>query len=163
MMRITALLLALAPATAWADACQDTVKAAYDALAKVPAVAQTLTMEGTPTIRMITVGDTLHLDQGEGTWTRVPLQPGMRQQMMQQTLPDASALGACATVGSEALEGAAMTVYQYLPPSIAGETPSPQKLWIGDADGLPHRMTTEQAGKPMEMTITYEGVTAPAD
>lgn len=160
MMRIAPLLFALAPATAWADACQETVRAAFGALARVGAVDQTTTIEGMPTIRSITVGNTLYLDQGAGHWTKVPLQPGMRQK---QPLPDAATLTGCAKVGRETLGGAHMTIYQYRPraPARARSEPALQTVWIGDADGLPHRMMTEQEGRPMVTTMVYKGVTAP--
>lgn len=163
-MRPTAALLltlGLAPVAAMADDCQTTVKDAYDKLAIAPAVRQVMTMQGSQTMQMVVLGDTLYMDQGEGGWMKMPLQPGMRQQMLQQTLPDASVLAECKELGGETIEGAAMTVYQYVPPSIAGETPTPQKVWIGDDDGLPHRMTIEQGDAPMQMTLGYDGVTAP--
>lgn len=162
-MRMTALILALVPATAMADDCQTIVKNAYDKLSVAPAVRQTLTMDGSPTMEMVMLGDTLYMDQGKGGWTKLPLQPGMRQQMMQQTIPNASVLAECGEMGGESVEGRAMTIYQYLPPSIAGETPTLQKVWIGDDDGLPHQMTTEQEGAPMMMTLAYDGVTAPIE
>ena len=156
-------LLALAPAgTALADACE-TVKAAYDRLAAAPAVAQTVTMAGMPAMRMVTIGDTLYMDPGQGTWTTVPLQPGMRAEMMAETVPDASALTGCREVGSETLDGAAMTVIEYTPPAIDGTAMAPQTVWIGADDGLPHRMTAVQDGEPFEMRIGYEGVTAPVE
>lgn len=161
-MRIAmlSLLLALPPAAALADACQ-TVKAAFDKLAAAPAVAQTISMPGMAPMRMVALPDAMYIDQGAGSWTKLPMEPGMRAEMLAQAAPDASVLSDCAEAGAEALEGVATTVYAYTPPSFAGETPEPQRLWIGDADGLPYRMTTTVDGEPMEMTIRYEGVTAP--
>ena len=150
------------PESALAGPCDD-VKTAYDRLAVAPAVAQTVTMTGMPPMRMVTIGDTLYMDQGEGTWITVPLQPGMRAEMMAKTVPDASALSGCSEVGSETLDGAAMTVIEYTPPPMEGMAPAPQKVWIGAEDGLPYRMTSVQDGEPFEMSIGYEGVTAPVE
>jgi len=91
----------------------------------------------------------------------VPSPPGGRAAQLQTVMPDASALSDCREAGSEEVGGTATTVYEYLPPSFAGETPQAQKIWIGDADGLPYRMTTVVEGTPMEMSIVYEGVVAP--
>jgi len=154
------LLLAAAPAAAFADACE-TVRAAFEKLATAPAVHQTVAIADMPTMQMVIVGDAMYVDQGAGTWMKVPVNPGLRAQMLQETVPDASALKECREAGAEAISGVAATVFEYLPPSFAGETPAPQKLWIGDADGLPYRMITVSAGKSMEMTISYAGVTAP--
>ena len=51
---------------ALADACE-TVKAAYDKPAVAPAYSQSVAMQGMPTMHMVTIGDTLYMDQGEGT------------------------------------------------------------------------------------------------
>lgn len=161
-MRMTALTIAcaLAPAVAQADAC-GTVTAALEKLAAAPAAHQTISMGDRPPMQMIALGDAMYVDQGEGGWMKLPLKPGMRASMMQEAIPDATALKECGTAGSDVIDGLAMTIYRYLPPSFAGETPQPQQLWIGDADGLPYRMTTTSEGKPMEMTVRYQGVTAP--
>ncbi len=162
-MRILPLLLAAMPVAALADDCQNAVKAAYDKFATTPAVKQTATIPDTPTLQMVMIGDVLYMDRGDGQWTKLPLQPGMRAEMMQDTIPDASALAGCREVGTEALDGADMTVYEYVPPPLADENPGPQKVWIGVADGLPHRMTSEQDGQKLEMTMTYEDVKAPVE
>lgn len=161
-MRITTLvlLLAAAPAAAFADACE-TVKAAYDRLAAAPAVHQTITMPAQRPMQMVVVDGAMYVDPGQGTWMTIPMDPAMRQQMMAQTIPDAAALRDCREAGAEDLGGLATTIYEYLPPSMAGETPQPQRVWIGDADGLPRRMTTTAEGGAMEMTIVYEDVVAP--
>lgn len=146
-------------AAARADACA-TVKAAYDRLATVPAVAQTLVTPGAPTMQMVTLGDTLYLDKGDGAWTTIPLSPGMRAQMMASAIPSSDALTACTEQAAETLDGAPMTVFEYTPPSMDGQPSPPQTVWI-DADGLPRRMTTQLDDGPLEMTLVYEGVTAP--
>ena len=161
-MRMTALpiLCALVPGAAWASAC-DTVTDALGRLAAAPAVHQTISMGDRPQMQLIALGEAMYVDQGEGGWMKLPLQAGMRATMMQQAIPDPSALKDCRAAGADAIDGQAMTVYQYLPPSFAGEVPQPQKLWIGDADGLPYRMTTAAEGRPMEMTVRYQDVSAP--
>lgn len=156
----TLALAALAPAAAVADAC-DTVKAAYDALAAAPAIAQTMTMAGAPTMRMVTMGDTLYIDEGAGTWTKMALPVGARAQMMASVLPDAAALKDCVEAGTETLDGAEMTVIEYTPPAIGGIEQGPQKVWI-DAEGRPRRMISVEAGA-LDMTISYQDVTAPVE
>lgn len=161
-MRTTALslLLALAPAAALADACE-TVRAAYERLAAAPAVHQTIRVADWPPMQMVVLADAMYVDQGSGAWMEVPVQPGMRAAMLQEVVPDAATLKDCRETGSEEVAGVATTIYQYLPPSFAGETPSPQTLWVGDGDGLPYRMTMESERQAMEMTLVYDGVTAP--
>lgn len=160
MRTALALFLALAPGLALADDCE-TVKAALDRLAAAPAIHQTVTMGDEAPMQLVALGDTMYIDQGTGAWMKVPLQPGMRAQMMAQALPDATALSDCRQGGTEEIAGVATTIYEYMPPSFGGEAPQAQKLWIGDADGLPYRMTSMADGKPMAMTVVYDGVVAP--
>jgi hypothetical protein len=161
-MRIAALALfvsAAASGPALAGACDD-VKAAFDRLAAAPQVRQTIRMGDMPPMRMVALETALYLDQGEGTWVTLPLQPGARAEMMAQTMPDASALRDCREAGSEQVEGIDTTIFVFLPPSFGGEPPTLQRLWVGE-DGRPYRMETTVDGGPMEMTMAYEGVTAP--
>lgn len=160
MRTALSLLLALAPAAALADAC-DTVKASFDRLATAPAVHQTMAIEGMPPMQLVAIGDNMYMSQDGSSWMQVPLPPGGRAAQMETVMPDASALSDCREAGSEDIGGTATTIFEYLPPSFAGETPSPQKLWIGDADGMPYRMTTVVDGTAMEIGMVYEGVVAP--
>lgn len=158
-----ALLAAIPSSPAWADACA-TVKAAYDKLATAPAYRQSVAMEGTPPMQLVMIGDVLYITQDAtkaGGWTKMPMAPGMRAQMMQQTVPDAAALTDCREVGPDTLDGAAMTVLEYRPPPIEGLDGGLQSIWIGEADGLPHRMKAVQDGKPIEVDLAFDGVTAP--
>jgi hypothetical protein len=154
-------LFALAPAgAALADACE-TVKDAYDRMAAAPALDQTMRMEGMPEMRMITAEGKIFMNAGDGTWQTMPLDPAMRAEMMASIVPDAAALTGCAELGPETLDGVAMTVFEYTPPAFGGVQGGPQKVWIGDEDGLPHRMTAVEEGMSMEMTVVYEGVVPP--
>lgn len=161
MRRLLPVLLAALPAGASADDACTTVKAAFDRLATVPAYRQTVAMPGMPVIRSVSIGDVMYLDQGDGAWRTVPLAPGMREQMMASVLPDAAALEGCGVVGTETLDGIETTVVVYTPPPIGGMAQGPQKVWIADGDGLPRRMTAEMEGGALEVTIAYDGVTAP--
>ena len=73
--------------------------------------------------------------------------------------PRSSALKDCRAAGADAIDGLAMTVYRYVPPSFAGEVPQAQKLWIGDADGLP-LSDDRRPRAPMEMTV-HDGAPLP--
>lgn len=162
LIAFSPLLLALFPAVASADACES-VKAAYDKLATAPAYRQSMTMEGMPDMHMVMIGDTLYMEQTKDKWTKMPLEPGMRAKMMHDLMPEASALKDCQDLGAEVVDGVAATVFAYTPPPIGGIEQGAQKVWVADADGLPRRMTAEQEGKPMEVTIGYEDVTAPVE
>jgi hypothetical protein len=154
-------LLALVPAgAALADACE-TVKAAYDRMAAAPALEQTMRLEGMPPMRMITAEGKLFMDPGDGAWQAMPMDPAMRAEMMASIVPDAAALTGCAELGPETVDGVAMTVFEYTPPAFGGVQGGPQKVWIGDDDGLPHRMTAVEDGSAIEMTVVYDGVVAP--
>ncbi len=151
--------LSLGAGPAAADACQ-TVLEAYVALSKAPTYRQVVATPDAPPMEMVTVGDTLFV-KDEGAWAKLPLQPGMREQMMSQIMPDAAALKNCEELGTETLEGIATTIYGYEPPPMEGVSATgPQKVWIGE-DGLPRRMTAEQDGGAVEITLSFDGVTAP--
>lgn len=154
---ILSAVLALSPAAAFADDCAP-VLAAYGKLAEVPAYRQVVAMAGQPGMETIAVGDTLYV-QTHGKWTKMPLPPGGRKQVMQQALGGTDGIKACAAAGADAIGGAAMTVHAYDPPAMGGFNTGRQKVWIGDADGLPHRMATEDGSTIVE--IAYEGVVAP--
>ena len=82
--------LLLGAGSASADACQ-TVLDAYTALSKAPAYRQTMSTPGEAPMELVTVGDTLYMKEGTG-WTKLPLRPGMREQMMaflRDELPEA--------------------------------------------------------------------------
>ena len=146
-------------ASAAADACQ-TVLDAYVALSKTPAYRQTIDAPGATRMEMMAIGDTLYV-KDEGDWTKLPLQPGMREEMMSQMVPDASALKNCEEVGSESLGGVSTTIYAYEPPPIEGVPDTgPQKVWI-DGEGLPRRMTADQEDGRLEVDMYFDDVTAP--
>lgn len=146
---------------ALADDCQ-TVFEAYVALAAAPAYHQTVSMPNAPTMEMVTVGDVLYMREDEA-WKKVDLGPGMRAEMMRQTMPSADALKDCSRLAGDTIDGAAMSVYSYQPPQIEGAGPlGAQKVWIGDKDGLPHRMASvgaDDGGVTVE--IVFDGVEAP--
>jgi hypothetical protein len=152
-------LLALSPGMVRADEACDAVMGAYAKLAEAPAVRQTVRVaSGTP-IEMIAVGDTMYMNHGGG-WKAMPMKPGARKEMAAAATE--GGLSGCAEVGSESLDGREVTVYAYTPPPVGGRTPGPQQLSIG-ADGLPYRMTGTVEGDPIEMRMTYDGVTAPVE
>ncbi len=142
-----------------ADACQ-TVLDAYTALSKAPAYRQTVSGPGAPPMELVAVGDTLYMQDGE-SWTKLPLQPGMRAQMMADIVPEAAALSDCVELGSETVDGVDATIYGYQPPPIEGVPGmGPQKVWIG-ADGLPRRMTAEGDDGTLEVRLSFDNVTSP--
>lgn len=162
-MRLTRLATALftaalfAPAAAYADDCAPIV-AAYTKLAEVPAYRQVIALAGQEGAETIAIGDTLYVRSGGDDWRRMDLAPGGRRQTVMQFLVK-DALKGCAAAGAEVLDGAAMTKYGYEPPAMGGFTMARQTLWIGDADGLPYRMASDDGSTTVE--IAYEGVVAP--
>lgn len=151
-----ALVLTLSPAAAYADDCAP-IAAAYAKLAEVPAYRQVIALAGGEGAETVAIGDTLYVKSG-GEWQRMDLPPGGRRQTVMQFL-DKDALKGCAVAGADTLNGAAMTKYGYEPPVMGGFPMSRQTLWIGDADGLPHRMASDDGSTTVD--ISYEGVVAP--
>lgn len=142
-----------------ADDCE-TVLNAYTAMSRAPAYHQTMAMPGVA-LEMIAIGDALYMKDG-AEWMKLPVTPGMREQMMAQIMPDATALRDCRSVGSETLDGVDTSIYEYQPPEIEGAGPmGVQRVWIADADGLPRRMAAEQDGETIDIRISYEDVTPP--
>lgn len=159
-MRLPRLIIAaalLAPAAAHADDCAPIV-AAYTKLSEVPAYRQVIALAGGQSAETVAIGDTLYVKSGSPDWQRMDLPPGGRRQTVMQFL-DKDALKGCAAAGADTLNGAAMTKYGYEPPVMGGFTTARQTLWIGDADGLPYRMTSDDGSATVE--ISYEGVVAP--
>lgn len=152
-----ALVLVLASAAARADDCAP-VLAAYGKLAEVPAYRQIIAMAGQAGMETVAVGDVLYV-KADGEWTKAPLPPGGRKQFMQQAIGGVDGIKSCAAAGADAIGGVAMTVHAYDPPAMGGFNTGRQKVWVGDADGLPHRMATEDGSTTVE--IIYEGVVAP--
>lgn len=160
--RTGAAVLALAACVvtpARADDCAVIYKA-FEALAGAPSYSQKVTMPDT-SLQSIVIGDVMYVNTGT-TWQKIQLKADGRRGMLKQFLPDGTHLKDCAKVGSETIGGKAMAVYTYVPPVPKGmeafaDAAGPQKLWVGVADGLPYRMTASS----VDMTISFEGVTAP--
>jgi hypothetical protein len=157
---ISAGVLALSFSTALADDC-DAIDKAFEALSIQPTVSQTVAMSDMPPIQSVIIGDTFYAHDGT-KWTKITLKPGGRTGMLRQFVPDATSLKECAAAGADTIDGRSMTTYTYIPPTPEGmEAFAPkdprQKLWIGDADGLPYRMTAEG----MEVNVSYGKVEPP--
>lgn len=152
-----------AAAPARADDCATVYKALTD-LAAVPAVAQTIAMAGLAApMQSVAIGDAVYANDGGG-WKKMPLAPGGRVGILKSMVPDSASLKDCTNLGAESVDGRATTVYRYVPPVPKGMeglpgAGDPQKLWIGDADGLPYRMETGTT----KMSMAYEGVVAPIE
>lgn len=155
------LLVAILPGAAWAEDACETVKAAYDKLGTVAAYRQTIDLGDGAPMKIIVTEDAVFYDEGGGAWTKIPLDAGTRAQMLGRTIPSAASLIDCRAAGSDTIDGAAMSVVEYTPPPIGDMAQDPQKVWIGDADGLPHRMTMENDGESLEVTLSFAGVKAP--
>ena len=154
------LALAVTPLVARADNC-GAILAAYQALAKAPSYSQTVTMAGMPDMKAIVIDETVYAHDGDA-WTRIALKSGGRAGMLAQFVPDAGSLSDCRSAGADEILGKAMSTYTYVPPvpegmeQFAPKDPK-QKVWIGDADGLPYRMTAEG----LDVVISYEAVVPP--
>ena len=148
----------LAPALSLANECQ-TVADAYAALGKAPAYRQTVTMGGKPLAELIVVGDTIYNKSKKG-WTAMDVGAGGRVAMQKKALPDAASLRDCARVGPDTFAGTDAVMYDYTPPAVEGLGElGPQRVWIGTADGLPHRMTSVQS--KTDVSLSFDSVTAP--
>ncbi|MBX3569332.1 MAG: hypothetical protein KF914_14830 [Rhizobiaceae bacterium] len=159
-MRSIAVALVLmsgaSPAWAGSDECR-LIEAAYLRLAEVPAYQQIIDQEGADPMESIAIGETLYV-KISGTWSKMSLKAGGRQQIMKQ-LFDSASVTDCRSAAAEDIDGIAATVYDYTLPPIEGLSgkPSQQRVWIGQDDGLPHRMDTEG----MKITIKVGDMTAP--
>lgn len=151
--------LVLAAGPVRADDCAIILKA-FETLAVAPSYSQTISMKDTPPMLSIAIGDVLYVN-ADDKWQKVQLKPGGRLGILKTFVPDAASLKDCSANGSDTLDGKAMTTYTYTPPIPEGmeglAKGGPQTLWVGDADGLPYRMTTED----IEMTMSYDAVTPP--
>ncbi|RKE77406.1 hypothetical protein [Rhizobium sp. AG855] len=148
----------LVPVTAAANDCQP-VADAYNALGKVPAYKQTVVLNGKPLAEFIVVGDRLYTKRESG-WTAVDLGAGGRAATQKKVIPDAASLKGCARIGDDKVAGKDAVIYAYTPPPMEGGLDlGPQRVWIGTADGLPLRMTSEQA--KTDVTLSFDNVTAP--
>lgn len=143
-------------AAAQANDCQ-TVADAYDALGKVAAYRQTVSLNGEVVLEAIAVGDKLYRKDGD-SWSAMDLGPGGRAAMQKQAIPGADSLKDCTKVGPDTLDGVDAVMFDYIPPPMAGAgVLVPQRVWI--SNGLPLRMTTEQS--KTDVRISYDNVTAP--
>lgn len=163
-MRLLSLCCAFGvflPAAAMADDCA-VVLGAYTKLADISTVRQTARMANGSTLEMIAVGDDLYLSGPTG-WKKMPGGGAERRKTMTAALSEKEKPTNCRALGAEVIDGVATTEYAYTPPPSPNAPSGEQQVWIGDADGLPHRMrAAAPGGQAMEMVLTYEGVTAPA-
>lgn len=146
----------LQPHIAQANECQIIVDA-YAAMAKQPAMSETIQLKDQPPMEMRIVGNDMYMNDGT-SWTKMPASTGMRDQMMKQMMPDANALENCKDAGSETINGIETSAYDYFIPSVekmmAGT--GQQRVFIG-SDGLPYAMRSGGT----DVTITYKDVVAP--
>lgn len=151
--------MALVSTSALAGDC-DAVAGAYDLLSRAPAYRQLTSLDGKPLLDSIAIGDDLYVRDGDN-WTKTSLGKGQRAAMTKRMVPDAASLKDCGAAGDETLDGAAMHVYDYTPPAVAGMgDPGPQRVWIGADDGLPHRMLSEST--KTDVRLQFDNINAPA-
>lgn len=151
----TALVLILPVPVSAAD-CEPILEA-FQALAARDTYAQTVTMDGS-VVEMRVLPDAMYV-KADGQWNSMPGGPEMRQQMLAQIMPDASALADCRMVGPETVGDVATTAYDYVIPELEAISAGAgtQRLLIRDEDGLP--LVLRSSG--VEVVITYDGVVAP--
>lgn len=148
------------PGIARADDCA-VIYSAFESLAAAPSYSQSVAMVDMPAIKAIVIGETIYAHDGS-KWTKLGLKAGGRAGMLAQFVPGPGSLKDCRSAGADEVDGKAMTTYTYVPPvpegmeQFAPKDPA-QKLWIGDADGLPYRMTAEG----MEVSFSFEAVAPP--
>ena len=148
--------LVLTAQSARANDCQ-IIHDAYQAMAKQSALQQTIALKDQKPMEMRIIGNDMYMNDGT-SWSQIPAATGMREQMMKQMMPDASALENCKEAGSETINGIETTAYDYFIPAVekmmAGT--GQQRVFIGP-DGLPYRMRSGDT----DVTLTYQGVVAP--
>lgn len=151
----TALVLFLPVPVSAAD-CEPILEA-FQALAARDTYAQTVTLDGS-VMEMRVLPDAMYVS-ADGQWNSMPGGPEMRQQMLAQIMPDASALTDCRVAGPEMVGDVATTAYDYVIPELEAISAGAgtQRLLIRDEDGLP--LVLRSSG--VEVVITYDGVVAP--
>lgn len=148
----------LFPICARANDCQP-VADAYDALGKAPGYRQTVHLNGSLLGEFIAVGDKLYTKEEKG-WSVIDLGAGGRVAMQKKVIPNAASLKDCVRIGPDVVAGKKAVVYGYTPPPVAGVGElGPQRVWIGTAEGLPLRMTSQQSNT--DVTLSFDNVTAP--
>jgi outer membrane lipoprotein-sorting protein len=109
---------------------------------------------------MVMIGRDIYIQSG-GRWQKIPGDsnapiPNLREFFDQEglkTLKDAK------YDGDETLDGVPMHLYSYQSNQVNANMPYPftSKIWVGAADGLPHKIeVTYQQGDLKTMTITYD-------
>lgn len=148
-------LISLAPALA--ANCQPVLDA-FRALASRDTYAQIITMSDGSVVETRVLPGAMYVKDGD-QWDSLPGGPEMRKQMLDQLIPDASALKNCEMQGSEALGGVATTVYSYVLPELEAVMAGAgtQRVLIRDGDSLPQVLRSADT----DVVFTYEGVVAP--
>lgn len=158
MIRHVLIALALAwSAPASAGDCEPILEA-FRALAARDTYAQTVTMGDGTVVEMRVLPDAMYM-KSDGAWESMPGGPDMRKQVLDQIVPDASALTDCEHAGSETVGDVATTAYDYVIPDLEAMMAGAgtHRLLIRDVDGLPQVLRS--AGT--EVVISYDGVVAP--
>jgi hypothetical protein len=150
------LLLALCGAAA-ADECDAVIKSFVSAQA-LPGFDEktTLTPEGKPASAMevLTLGDAVYMKIGDRPWRKQVITAAARQDMNKKLMATMGPTG-CAVAGNETVGGVSTTIYAYRQ-SIGGKSID-VKVWVGDSDGLPHKMLS----KASSASFAYDTIVAP--
>lgn len=109
---------------------------------------------------MIMIGKDMYI-QGGGRWMRMPNSTGQALPNLRQYFDEKglTTLQDVRYVGDETLDGRPMHIYSYHNSQTNANMPLPfsSKIWVGSADGLPHKIeVTYEQGQMKTMTITYD-------
>ena len=153
---IAMIMATAAPAIAAPEDCA-AIAAAFTKMGTVPGFHQAVEQDGT-SMEMTAIGDTLYMVM-DGETTDVALPPGGREKLFAGIF-DIITVQDCTALPDESIDGRSTKVFEYvLPPDGALITEAiTQRVWIGTDDGLPYKATNPTG----IVTITYEGVEAPA-
>lgn len=140
------------------DTC-NTIFDSYTRLSEVPGYRQTVTLKGAVIAEQVMVGNDLYSKDGDA-WSKQSIGEGTRKALQTSLMPTAEALRDCAAGAVEPVDNVQARQYSYSMPPVNGVGDlGPQRVWIGEEDGLPHRLVSEKQGT--ETSVRYNDIKPP--
>lgn len=144
---------------ALADETCKTIFDSYTRLSEAPGYRQTVSLKGAVIAEQVMVGNDLYSKDGD-TWSKQSLGEGTRKALQTSIMPAADALRNCTAGAVEPVDDVQARQYSYSMPPVNGVGDlGPQRVWIGEDDGLPHRLVSEKQGT--ETRVRYDDVKPP--
>lgn len=114
-------------------------------------------------VEQVVLGDVVYASSpASGRWVKLPLTAADRRSLSSAVV--AHPPRDCHEEGAADLQGAPMRVYAYrqdLPGRDGAASLAQGRLWVGAADGRPHRYEGRHGEVRVVLTIEYDGVTPP--